>query len=91
MGRVLRTAAGKKKANVILIYVRTSREDPNAGIAFDAFADAMEAIDRALWFTWPAGANTILAHLRGEPVTNAGRPLAAPAPTARSQSSEPRH
>ena len=78
MGRVLRTSTGKKRASVILIYVRGSREDPNAGSMSDAFAEAMEAVDRALWFAWPVDGDRILAFLRGEAVNNAGRPLAAP-------------
>jgi RNA polymerase primary sigma factor len=85
MGRVLRTSVGKKRASVILIYVRGSREDPNAGAMSDAFAETMEAIDRALWFAWPGGADRILAYLRGEAVKEAGRPVETPAFTRHRQ------
>ncbi len=74
IGRVLRRAEGKPRARVILLYVRGSREDPNQLGASDGFAEAMEKIDRAVWFNWPRQGERLLAHLRGEIVQRADRP-----------------
>lgn len=53
IGRVLRRAPGKRAAHVIVLYVLGSREDPITRLEGDAFAEAMEALDRAWYFTWP--------------------------------------
>ena len=74
IGRVLRTAAGKERARVLLLYVRRTREDPNQLGASDGFAEEMEKIDRASWFRWPLDGESVLAYLRDEFVARSHRP-----------------
>ena len=57
MGRVLRRSPHKHVARILVVYVEGSREDPTARDEGDAYAEAMESIGRASWFSWPNEAN----------------------------------
>ena len=59
MGRVLRKSPNKQLARILVVYVEGSREDPTMREEGDAYAEAMESIGRATWFSWPPEAEGI--------------------------------
>ena len=65
IGRVLRRASGKADAQIVVLYVRHSREDPFERPEGDAFTETIEALDRASYFDWPQQADDLASWLAG--------------------------
>ena len=75
IGRVLRRASGKEGAQVVVLYVRGTREDPAERPEGDRFFEVMEGLDRASHFHWPHEGDELAYWLQATPSPSRPKPL----------------